>query len=134
MFVLGMNFDVTTNYLTQRCRWHQPSANSGARASICGNLARDNQGIVGIVEPRLSLVRGWRDDRFDEGPVGPGAHQSDVRSCTKQQLERRYEHGLAGPGLTGHDGQPWRETQTCVFDDAKPSNVEFLDHVSNPDR
>jgi hypothetical protein len=58
--------------------------------------------------------------RADPGRVGPAA---------EEQPERRHDHGLAGAGLAGQRGEPGRELEHRVVDDAEAGNPDFLKHA-----
>ena len=87
------------------------AADEGPRAALGGDVAGQDDAVVldlatGVLH-RAGEVVGRRrpDDALDPGGPRAGAHRAAVGAATQDQAEGGDEHGLAGTGLTGDDGQ-----------------------------
>ena len=83
----------------------------------------------------LALGHGARDGAgqpqpaFDHGAAGIGAHPPSVGTPAEQQAEAGDNHGLAGAGLTGDDGESGAQGQGGVGYDAEARDPQLLQHV-----
>ncbi len=65
---------------------------------------------------------------FDGGPVRAGPDPCRVGPAAEHQAEAGHDHGLAGPGLAGHHGEPGRELKDGILDHPKAGDPDFLKH------
>jgi len=63
------------------------------------------------------------------GPRRAGPHPRRVGPAAEQQPERGHHHGLTGAGLAGQRGEPGRELEHRVVDDAEAGDPDFLKHA-----
>src|SRR5690606_34741976 len=66
--------------------------------------------------------------RLDPCLVRPAPYQPQVGTFTAQQPQRRDDHGLAGPGLSGDDGETVTELQLGGLDDAQRAQPQVVPH------
>src|SRR5262249_19212140 len=77
---------------------------------------------------RAGAVRLDPQPPFDGGPVRSGADPRRVGPAAEHQAEARHDHGLAGPGLAGHHGEPGRELEDGILDHPEAGDPDFLKH------
>ena len=78
------------------------------------------------VAPSASTASRDLDDR----PVTAGAHPGRVAATAGDQAERGDDHGLAGAGLTGDDGETGVRFEHGVVDDAEVADPQFCSTCS----
>ncbi len=110
------------------------AADEGPRSALGGDVAGQDDAIVldlaaGVLHRVGEVVRGRRpDDALDPGGSSAGAHRAAVGAATQDQAEGGDEHGLAGTGLTGDDGQSRAELEGRRIDDPEGSDPDLLKH------
>ena len=125
---------VVGQHLEQRHR-HRTAAGERPRPAFGRHRAAEHEhGPVLIeVSPGLLDLPGHlrRDQQppLHGGPRRTGPHARRIGPPAEQQPERRHDHGLPGPGLTGERGESARQIQHRLVDDAEAADADFLKHA-----
>ena len=115
--VLSVKVDRPLTQFGERGDGREPPVGVGARPAVGGNHPRHDVLVVAHDEPTL-----------DTSLVGTGSHHRRVGTTADQQTDRLDEHRLAGAGLPGEDGEPWRDDEVEVLDDTEVLDVQLAQH------
>jgi hypothetical protein len=116
---------------------HRPAADVRPRPPLGGDRAAEQQAAVVVgLGPRvghpglhrLAAATGQPQPPLDQRPAQIGPHPAGVGPAAEEQAEAGDDHGLAGTGLTGDDGEAAAEGKRGVFDHAQSGDAELLQH------
>jgi hypothetical protein len=126
--------DARVGQLGQRRRRDTATTQVGPGAALGRDAADQDEDVVVQVAAGLGSPGGDRPRRVDAHPAlddrlgGAGAHGARVGPAAEEQPETGDHHGLAGSGLAGDDGEPGRELEHGVLDDAEAADPHLLQH------
>ena len=110
------------------------AAGEGPRAPLGADRAAEHDPVVLDLSPDLvDLGRHLRQPLEPYGPLDPGrprpgADRAAVGPAAQEQPEGGDDHGLAGTGLTGDDGQPRPQLQRRGVDHPELLDADLLKH------
>ena len=131
---LPVHGDQGLGHAGQRGDRHGGAADEGAGAALGRDVAGQHHPAVLDLSP--DLLDGGRepgqvadpDHALHPRAAGPRADGPAVGAAAEEQAERGHDHGLAGPGLTGDDGEARAELQGRGVDDAEGPDPDLLKH------
>ena len=131
---LPVHGDQRLGHAGQRGDRHGGAADEGAGAALGRDVAGQHHPAVLDLSP--GLLDGGRepgqvadpDHALHPRAAGAGADGPAVGAAAEEQAERGHDHGLAGTGLTGDDGQARAELEGRGVDDAERADPDLLKH------